>query len=173
MAELGRAPRYNIRQALADVTGVDEEALMNESPVNEKILEVQPAGRGEVLNWLAFQRKEIKPGRFWNSFLTTALTDAVTGMWEACRELDPQCRRTVEQPNGFYSAYFKVLIRGEMFEVMAERQLVRGGWNPFAAEVAKNYRVTFTIRASDRQLLERVVEKFREISPAVKVLRET
>ena len=146
---------------------------MDKSQLSEKILEVQPAGRGEVLDWLAFQRKEIKAGRFWSSFLTTALTDAVTGMWEACREIDPKCQRIVEQPNGFHSTYFKILIQSERFEVIAERRLVRGRWNPFAAELAKNYQVTLRMRANDQQLLERIADKFRENSPAVKVLRET
>src|SRR5215216_2372341 len=100
--------------------------MTGESQLSERIMEVQPAGRGEILNWLSFQRKEIKPGRFWGSFLTTALTDAVTGMWEACREIDPKCQRMVEQPNGFHSAYFKISIQSERFEVIAERRLVRG-----------------------------------------------
>lgn len=146
-------------------------------PLNQKVLEVQPTGRGEVVGWSAFNRGEFKPaGGLARCFaLTTALTDAVTAMWKVCTHLAPDCQRFVRKPNGFFNTYFCVEFRSSNFAVTAERRLVRGGFplNPLAAEAGRNYNILFTITADDEQLLNHIVQSFKHESPGIDILRES
>jgi hypothetical protein len=140
----------------------------------ERILAVLPASNGEVVSWWSFRQGKFKPPLLGNFGLTTALTDAVTTMWQVCREIDPECVRVVIVANGFTTNYFKLEFRAERFLVVAERKLVRGGFpfNPLAAELARNHEIVFRLRSTEDSILQTICDRFRSVNARSTILQE-
>lgn len=95
---------------------------------------------------------------------TTVIPDVLDHMIHSCYSIDPDSDINMLKPNGYTSASLSIAIKGEGFEVVCERILVRGllPINPFAAEFGSNYDVFFTIRANDSisELLKKRIAKY-------------
>ncbi len=112
-----------------------------------------------MVNWSLFKRGTLHYVNRWNLCLKTILTNVVTDIIDECSLIDPNCSIHTLFPNGFTTASFDIVIRGEGFEVTCGRRLVRGWfpYNPLAAEFGKNYDVLVSINADDLGIQKRLV----------------
>lgn len=126
-------------------------------------MRVRASGNGRVVKWSEFKQGKLTPSSPWDCLLSTVLTDVVTDIIDEAKAIDPACRMTPLFLSGFTTASFDITIKGESFQVVCGRRLVRGWFplNPIAAEFGRNYDVLVTICAVDATVEDRLVSAVR------------
>lgn len=124
---------------------------------------VEAKSNGRIVSW-----KKFKEGRFvdqsrFSLTPTTVLTDAVNDIYNICRQFDNDCKIQIIKPNGFTTAKFRIMFKGENYSIVCERVLVRGGFpfNPLAAEYGKNYNVIFNVDTQIEEFEQKIYEYFK------------
>jgi hypothetical protein len=132
-----------------------------------KIIRAQATGTGFGLPGLRLVEGELIRASVWERclFFTTILPDVMFDVMNYCKKIDPQYTLQVIIPNGFTSASFDVVLKGNNFKILCSRRLMRGWFplNPFAADFGSNYDVIFSIAAEESfetPLLTMLKEKY-------------
>jgi hypothetical protein len=151
-----------------------KQAKVEEQPVEGR-LKVRPHGDGEILKWKSFRDGRFEASDSFFEF-TTKLTDAVSSMWEACKDLDPKTTRRVLEPNGYTNPGFTIEFQAEKFNVLVERRLAvlrsKFPLRVFAAEEPRSYDITFAFKAASNVILNRLKTRFKERLPDVTIIEE-
>ena len=115
-------------------------------------------GTGRVVNWSRFKQGEWVDQSRISLTPTTVIPDVIVDVMEKCESLDESCAVEPLFPNGFTTAQFDILIKGDRFEVSCGRRLARGLFplNPVAAEFGSNYDVLVVGSATDQEVEEAI-----------------
>ena len=129
-------------------------------------MRVRATKSGRIVGWSELKQGQlVDTSRLARFFLTTTLTDVITDLCALAESLDPSYRIVMLVPNGPTTASLDLKLVGAGFEIVCSRRLVRGWFNPFAAEFGSNYDVIVTISGDSAEAKSAIVEILRSKYP--------